>query len=463
MLTPRADSANPPAFSLHRSCPLSSSSARRLSLHPSALSDAERALLTASLADLADTTGSETVDQILRLFAPATTLSSGAFFAALRLVLHAQAGRGVDRGLAFVQCSSRYYCYLTGLSASSARPRPPAAAAAQTHLAGVADTRRHVVLRVLPVHVCVQRFVCAAATDTPCTLLFPLTRRLPSPPTHPLRRASTQRVPASSPPHIQHFANRTASGGTPRRQGPIQIQTQGPKSLRPDLAPAARLTVRAHLLAPFARPFDAARHARGAYPTSAGPRTTSFAPHPPVHPQRRASAFEGGVRRALPSFEFEFAEFAGVMRVQQQMGGASRAPRLPHPRLTPHAVSRRICHRHRHSAPPANANAPSPPPPLPHPIPIAHSPTPPAPNSPAPQQANANTPRSQPRSRSRSPKPSVARSLARAESARSAGSEGRGRGGGGGGGGYPAIIPTDDLLDAIRNAFSRHGAASFPP
>ncbi|KAJ6568024.1 hypothetical protein DFH09DRAFT_438253 [Mycena vulgaris] len=104
----------------------SASPARQLSLHPSALSDAEHALFTASLADLADGgnweqvsvsvrearawirgrypgLASGTVDEILRLFAPASMLSGGAFFVALRLVMHTQAGRGVDRSLAFVQ------------------------------------------------------------------------------------------------------------------------------------------------------------------------------------------------------------------------------------------------------------------------------------------------------------------------------------------------------------------------
>ncbi|KAJ7348389.1 hypothetical protein DFH08DRAFT_959791 [Mycena albidolilacea] len=106
-------------------------SSRRHSLHPSALSDAEHALFTASLADLADvdvyggTTdwerisvsvrearawvcgrypglGAGRVDEMLHLF-PAPTFGGGAFFALLRLVLHTQAGTPVDRSLAFVQ------------------------------------------------------------------------------------------------------------------------------------------------------------------------------------------------------------------------------------------------------------------------------------------------------------------------------------------------------------------------
>ncbi|KAJ7660532.1 hypothetical protein B0H17DRAFT_1212537 [Mycena rosella] len=308
MLTPRADSANPPAFSLHRSCPLSSSSARRLSLHPSALSDAERALLTASLADLADTTGSETVDQILRLFAPATTLSSGAFFAALRLVLHAQAGRGVDRGLAFVQSPipARPPLPLRKLTSPASRTLG-ATSSSESFLSMSASSASSVPPRRT------HHAHSSSLSLAGC----------PSPPTQPLRRALAQRVPASSSPHIQHFANRTASGGTPRRQGPIQIQTQNP--FGPTSPPRRASLCVPTSSPPSPAPFDAARHARGAYPTSAGPRTTSFAPHPPVHPQRRASAFEGGVRRALPSFEWAArrVRLVCLIRVSSDLSSAS--------------------------------------------------------------------------------------------------------------------------------------------
>ncbi|KAJ7939449.1 hypothetical protein B0H13DRAFT_2648518 [Mycena leptocephala] len=107
-------------------------SSRRLSLHPSALSDAEYSLFTASLAGFADldpndntgidwqqisvsvrearawlcgryaSLGPGIVDEILRLF-PAPTLGGGAFFALLRLVLHTQAGSAIDHSLAFVR------------------------------------------------------------------------------------------------------------------------------------------------------------------------------------------------------------------------------------------------------------------------------------------------------------------------------------------------------------------------
>ncbi|KAJ7610156.1 hypothetical protein FB45DRAFT_942847 [Roridomyces roridus] len=111
------------------SSPRRSSSSRPLSLHPSALSDAEHPLFSSSLAELVDGDGqsdwarasvsarearawirgryaalaSGVVDEIFRLFPP--TLSAGEFFAVLRLVLHGLAGHGVQRSLVFVQAS----------------------------------------------------------------------------------------------------------------------------------------------------------------------------------------------------------------------------------------------------------------------------------------------------------------------------------------------------------------------
>ncbi|KAJ7629272.1 hypothetical protein DFH06DRAFT_1480567 [Mycena polygramma] len=102
-------------------------SARRLSLHPSALSDFEYTLFTASLADLADVDphrarhrnrlGADKRQRargaraalralcgagILPLF-PAPRLGGGAFFAVLQLVLHVQASSAIDRRPAFVR------------------------------------------------------------------------------------------------------------------------------------------------------------------------------------------------------------------------------------------------------------------------------------------------------------------------------------------------------------------------
>ncbi|KAF5380141.1 hypothetical protein D9615_006307 [Tricholomella constricta] len=124
---------------------------RPLTLHASALNDAEYDLYTTSLNDLAwaedGEDGKQThddayyeqmrigvreargwlrgryahlalgdIDAILRLFSPgmrpADVLSGGQFFAALRLVVHAENGKAIERGLAFVQGRALF----TGLS-----------------------------------------------------------------------------------------------------------------------------------------------------------------------------------------------------------------------------------------------------------------------------------------------------------------------------------------------------------
>ncbi|KAE9409290.1 hypothetical protein BT96DRAFT_1012867 [Gymnopus androsaceus JB14] len=110
---------------------------RRLDLHVSALSDTEYKLYTSSLLDITSEDGktrddaylenlslsvrearawlrgryshlpATTLDNILRFFSPNLSqtdmLSGGQFFAALRLVVHAESGKEVDRTLAFVQ------------------------------------------------------------------------------------------------------------------------------------------------------------------------------------------------------------------------------------------------------------------------------------------------------------------------------------------------------------------------
>ncbi|KAK1220654.1 hypothetical protein PQX77_016610 [Marasmius sp. AFHP31] len=115
-------------------------SLRRLNLHASALNDAEYSLYTSSLADITltdehDLQGHDdsyyeqmtltlrearawfkgryshlpaaVIDDILRFFSPnlsqAENLTGGQFFAAQRLLVHAESGREVDRSLAFVQ------------------------------------------------------------------------------------------------------------------------------------------------------------------------------------------------------------------------------------------------------------------------------------------------------------------------------------------------------------------------
>ncbi|KAJ7242399.1 hypothetical protein B0H12DRAFT_1132649 [Mycena haematopus] len=103
---------------------------RPLSLHSSALNDAEYTVFTENLASLLDSDADAhepetqtltfrevrawmrgrypgvpagTIDQILALFPSKDTINGGEFFAALRLVLHVEAGKDVDRALAFVQ------------------------------------------------------------------------------------------------------------------------------------------------------------------------------------------------------------------------------------------------------------------------------------------------------------------------------------------------------------------------
>ncbi|KAJ7614553.1 hypothetical protein FB45DRAFT_1110372 [Roridomyces roridus] len=128
------------------------SSSRSLSLHPSALTDAEHAFCTSTLAELLDddspstsqvsisvrearawirgrytALGAQTVDEIIALFAPVTTLGRGEFFAVLRLVLHAQNGQGVNRSLAFVQAPVPVTNPFlpTPTPSPESRPRPP--------------------------------------------------------------------------------------------------------------------------------------------------------------------------------------------------------------------------------------------------------------------------------------------------------------------------------------------------
>lgn len=114
---------------------------RPLTLHASALNDFEYALYTSALHDLCVTSDKDPtvahddahyetmtvgvrearawlrgryqdlpasdIDDILKFFfpnlLPADTLTGGQFFAAHRLVIHAQSGKGIDRSLAFIQ------------------------------------------------------------------------------------------------------------------------------------------------------------------------------------------------------------------------------------------------------------------------------------------------------------------------------------------------------------------------
>ena len=109
---------------------------RQLALHASALNDAEYDYYTSSLADIAENDSdpnaahddahyerisigvretrawlrgrygqvpASTIDGILKFFSHSDSLSGAQFFAALRLVVHVDNGKQMDRSLAFVQ------------------------------------------------------------------------------------------------------------------------------------------------------------------------------------------------------------------------------------------------------------------------------------------------------------------------------------------------------------------------
>ncbi|KAG1726029.1 uncharacterized protein EDB91DRAFT_1061853 [Suillus paluster] len=137
---------------------------RPLTLHVSALNDLEYNLYTSALNDLAASPNTTTfyddahyeamsvgirevrawlrgryphllaadIDEILKLFYPnmlhTDCLTGGQFFAALRLVLHAASGKGVDRTLAFVQAhpiSEKVHDQSRSTSPSKPQVRPP--------------------------------------------------------------------------------------------------------------------------------------------------------------------------------------------------------------------------------------------------------------------------------------------------------------------------------------------------
>ncbi|KAF8198252.1 hypothetical protein K438DRAFT_702926 [Mycena galopus ATCC 62051] len=129
---------------------------RPLTLHTSALNDAEYALFTENLASLLDLDTDKdqaefetqtltvrevrawmrgryagipvaTIDRILALFpCKDGMLTGGEFFAALRLVLHVEAGKDVDRALAFVQVHPGSAPAAVGPAAVEDTPAAPA-------------------------------------------------------------------------------------------------------------------------------------------------------------------------------------------------------------------------------------------------------------------------------------------------------------------------------------------------
>ncbi|KAJ7081172.1 hypothetical protein B0H15DRAFT_996309 [Mycena belliarum] len=331
----------------------SSSAPRRLSLHPSALSDAEHTLFTASLTDLADSTddwehttvslrearawlcgryaslGSGTVDQILRLFAPASTLGGGAFFAVLRLVLHAQAGHGVERSLAFVQApvppaqialashGAPFNPFLpTPAPSPEARSRPPlpprkptspafSTVSARTGTSSESSTTSSGSAASAPSRRTHHAYSSSlSASSSPTSPVF-------SPPTHPLRRAATQaqRTPssssASSAPPQTGMQRPTSSGGTVRSSNPFRAGL-------PPAPPPAPPPRRASVSVP-ASPFHS--------PPSSGFRAPAQPPLPhQSHPFQEPQTFS-------PASEFD-AAFASL-RVHPATPTDSHPPTSP--------------------------------------------------------------------------------------------------------------------------------------
>ncbi|KAJ4485560.1 hypothetical protein J3R30DRAFT_1374642 [Lentinula aciculospora] len=145
---------------------------RRLNLHVSALNDAEYKLYTTSLADITLTDSPDDgiehddayfenisvsvrearawlrgryshiqaamLDNILRFFSPNLSqtdmLSGGQFFAALRLVVHVESGKDIDRALAFVQARPS--------ASPTSRPGSPSKPQAQVAQASFGSSRR---------------------------------------------------------------------------------------------------------------------------------------------------------------------------------------------------------------------------------------------------------------------------------------------------------------------------------
>ncbi|KAJ7249877.1 hypothetical protein C8J57DRAFT_1668275 [Mycena rebaudengoi] len=284
------------------------SSPRRLSLHTSALSDAEFTLFTASFADLADISPGTTSDwdAILRLFSPATSLNGGAFFAALRLILHAQAGQGVDRSLAFVQSPApdaapapvNVYSYNPFLPTPAPSPeaptRPPlpprkptlsqssAPSSSRSTASSTSSSDNNSGMPSRKAHAYSNSL---SSVPSPTASQFHF-----SPPTHPLRRASLKHPPPS--PSVSSTSTSTSSSSGQH--------TNNPFIERPPPPPPRRASSVSVPTSPFLQSNASAGRLA---PRSADPRTTSFAAStapplpsprspatsPPVHPHRRAS------------------------------------------------------------------------------------------------------------------------------------------------------------------------------
>ncbi|KAJ7627889.1 hypothetical protein B0H17DRAFT_1285737 [Mycena rosella] len=290
--------------------------ARHLALHPSALSDADHALFTASLADLADITGDlEHVSVSVRearawLCGRYAALGSGTvdepygwYYTRRRGAASTAASHSCRRPSPPHQFWHPLNPFLpTPAPSPEARACPPLPPRKLTSPKS-RKNRRHV--RVLDV----ERLVRPAkdTTRTPPPSSSPAPRRTRSSPrrrtpaprldaarsrfvatTHPTLRGlhdAAHRISRRGPAHASSKSGTTTS---PSTSTPTRTKSRPkPKPLPPRPAPAACLCAHLPGTARAALP-----HARGVPPAPRARARCLFAPHPPVQPQLRASAFE---------------------------------------------------------------------------------------------------------------------------------------------------------------------------
>ncbi|KAJ7877346.1 hypothetical protein B0H13DRAFT_2054128 [Mycena leptocephala] len=199
---------------------------RPLSLHTSALNDAEYTVFTENLGSLLDSDGDDpeaqtlsirevrawmrgrypgipatTIDRILALFPSKDAIHGGEFFAALRLVLHVEAGKDVDRALAFVQVHPGS-AVITGppVSAPAAAPGIPPAPQDSPEAAPARTPQRY--NPFLPSNTPSPSLTRSktAPTSSPAPVLPP--RRVAAPPSVPIPPPRHPPLPprAASPP-----------------------------------------------------------------------------------------------------------------------------------------------------------------------------------------------------------------------------------------------------------------------
>ncbi|KAJ7745841.1 hypothetical protein DFH07DRAFT_942787 [Mycena maculata] len=329
-----------------------SAASRSLALHPSALSDAEHALFSASFSELVDDSdwdwaqasvsvrearawmrgryaavGTQTVDEILRLFASAPSLAAGEFFAALRLVLHAQAGRSVDRSLAFVQApvptaihTSTTNPFLPTPAPSPEAPaRPPlpprkptATVHARANIGAANKTGARATSSVSSASTSssdsVRRHVYSAS-------LSAAPMPLSEPPTHPLRRAATQTQPraassstslispAAAPLNPNSMQRTVSGGGTPRTHNPFRAPPPPPRRATSVSVPTS--PVHSPPGSRIRSPTADAQYAQ--YAPQHATSNSPFSNAPPRTAPATSSTFRSAVQPPTPREEVEFA------------------------------------------------------------------------------------------------------------------------------------------------------------